>query len=327
MSLIKTACSKAPHATRQALRLTISPVWNRDEGRLRAPLRALLPLVVTFVGFGVIQTVVRPRLDGRLLVFLAESSGLFAVLLAAIFGSARLLDRRPVAEYGFSFDRGWARSFAVGGVIATAANAGTFLVAVGAGLANVSGFFEGSGPLPFVAAMAVTLFFVAVAATWEEFVFRGAMLKNLAEGVDGYLPRWTAVVVAVLLSTVVFAFLHSGKVDNFAVGYSYYAVAGLVLAITYVLSGDLALPVGFHVFYNYTMAAVFGLGVSQQGPEVVALEFAGSGFWIGEEGIARMVFAVVGGLLLVAYIRYREGELSIDERVTRWTPRTKRSDK
>jgi len=326
MSLTETAYEKVPQAMKRALHLTASPVWNHDEKRLRAPLRALLPLVVTFAALGAIQAFVRPRFDQQLFVFFVESASLFVVLLMAILGSAKLLDRRPVDEYGFSFDRGWARSFAVGGVIATVANAGTFLVAVGTGWATVSGFLEGSGPLPFMLAMAAAFFFTAVAAAWEEFVFRATMLKNLAEGSNGYLPGWIAVVVAVLLSTAVFAFLHSGKVDDFAIGYSYYAVAGLVLAVAYVLSGDLALPIGFHVFYNYTMAAFFGLGVSQTGPELVALEFAGSNFWIGEEGVIRIVFAIVGGVLLVAYIQYRDGELRIDERVTRWTPRWRRKE-
>jgi hypothetical protein len=35
---------------------------------------------------------------------------------------------------------------------------------------------------------------------------------------------------------------------------------------------------------------------------------------------ARLLFAVVGGALLVTYVRWRDGCLRIDERVTRWTP-------
>ncbi len=70
------------------------------------------------------------------------------------------------------------------------------------------------------------------------------MLKNLAEGADGPVPRWAAVGVAVLASSLVFAFLHGGKVDHPS-QYGYYLLAGLVLSGAYVLTGDLALPIAF----------------------------------------------------------------------------------
>ena len=143
------------------------------------------------------------------------------------------------------------------------------------------------------------------------------MLKNLAEGADRYVPQWGAVGVAVLLSTAVFAFLHSGKISD-PTGYGYYAVAGIVLGGVYVFSGNLALPIGFHVFYNFTMSAVFGLGVSQRTPELLALSVVGPAFWIGEEGLARAVFAVIGGVVLLAYIRWQNGDLHVDDRVTEW---------
>jgi len=122
----------------------------------------------------------------------------------------------------------------------------------------------------------------------------------------------------------VFAFLHSGKLTHPSQAV-YYLVAGLVLGTVYVLSGELALPIGFHVFYNFTMATVFGLGVSQDSPAVILLNTTGPAFWIGEEGLARMVFAIVGGGLMIGYIYWRDGELGFDDRITQWTPRTSQS--
>jgi membrane protease YdiL (CAAX protease family) len=158
---------------------------------------------------------------------------------------------------------------------------------------------------------------IGVAAVWEEFIFRGTMLKNLAEGADGYVPQWAAVGLAVVLSTAVFAFMHGGKIDHYSL-YSYYAVAGLVLATPYVLTGSLGLSMGFHVFYNFTMSVVFGLGVSLKTPELVALEITGPDVWVGEEGLLNIIFAVVGGVLLLAYIHRRDG-LSVSHRVTEFS--------
>ena len=305
---------------RDGWRLLSWPVWNREDRRLRAPIRAVFPLIATFFAFFPIQKAVRGQFDGKTVVGSMESAGLLAVLLGAVVISARVLDRRPVREYGFAFDRDWLRSFAVGGAIATVANAGTLLVALAAGWVSVTGFIGGSGPVPFLPALLVVFIYIAVAASWEEFIMRGGMLKNLAEGADGYLPRWAAVGLAVLGSSAVFAFLHSGKITHPSQA-GYYLIAGLVLGGIYVFSGDLALPIGFHVFYNFTMGSVFGLGVSQDSPEVVMLDVVGPAFWIGEEGMARVVFAVVGGMLLFAYVRWRDGGLRLSDQITQWTPR------
>ena len=295
------------------------PVWNDRQRRLRAPLRALLPTVVTFVAFAVVQTAVRARFDHPIREPL-EAAGFAVVLVAAVLGSARLLDRRPVSEFGLAFDRSWWHSFAAGALIATAINAGALLVSLWAGWARLVGVTRGAGELPFALAMVVVFGYVAVAATWEEFVMRGVLLKNLAEGADGFLPRWAAVGLAVLCSTLVFAVLHGGKVSH-ASQYGYYLLAGLVLAGAYVLTGELALSIGFHVFYNVTMSAVFGLGHSQQTPELLAVDIVGPALWVGEEGLVFVGFAALGGLALLGYVRWQRGRLALADSVTRWTPR------
>lgn len=309
-------------AVRNVLRQTWQwltwPVWNRKHRRFRAPLRASLPLVATFLALAIVQAAVGARFDHPIRE-LVELLGFMGVLVVSVVASARLIDRRPITEYGLSADRQWWRSFTIGGVIATAVNAGTFIVALGVGWATVVGITETPGVVPFLPAMIVTFAYIAVAAAWEEFVLRGTMLKNIAEGAEGYVPRWVAIALAVLLSSVVFAFLHSGKVVHLS-QYSYYLVAGLVLGGAYVLTGDLSLSIGFHVFYNFTMSAVFGLGVSQQTPELLVLDVVGPSRWIGEEGLVHVAFAVIGGVLLLAYVYRRDGHLRLDERITRWTP-------
>jgi len=295
------------------------PVWNHDDRRLRAPLRALLPLVLTFLALAVIQTVIRARFEHPIRELL-EFVGLTLVLAAAILVATRLIDRRPALDYGLSLDRDWWTAVAVGSVAGVAVNAGVLVVSLYAGWVSVTGFAETPGVLPFVPAVVVTFAYIAVAAVWEEFVFRGTMLKNLAEGSVGYMGRKPAVLLAVLLSTLVFTALHGGKVTH-ASQYGYYVIAGLVLGGAYALTGDLALPIGFHVFYNFSQG-LLGLGVSQTTPELVVLNLVGPDKWIGEEGLIHVIFALLGGLVLLAYIRWRDGQLQINERVAQWSGRT-----
>jgi membrane protease YdiL (CAAX protease family) len=295
------------------------PVWNHDDRRLRAPIRALLPLVLTFLALAVIQTVVRGRFEHPVRELL-ELSGLIVVLAVGVLVATKLLDRRPVVDYGLSLDREWWNAVVVGGVTGLAVNAGALVVSLLAGWVSVTGFAEAPGVLPFVPAVIVTFAYIAVAAIWEEFIFRATMLKNLAEGGAGYVGRKPAALLAVLLSTLVFATLHGGKVTHVS-QYGYYVIAGLVLGSVYALTGNLALPIGFHVFYNFSQG-LLGLGVSQVTPELVVLELVGPDKWVGEEGLVHVVFALLGGLLLLAYIRWRDGQLQIDDRVTQWNPTT-----
>jgi hypothetical protein len=295
------------------------PVWNHDDRRLRAPIRALLPLVLTFLALAIIQTAIRARFEHPIRE-LIELSGLIVVLAGGILVATKLLDRRPVVDYGLSFDRDWWKAVAVGSVTGLAVNAGALVVSLQAGWVSVTGFAEAPGVLPFVPAVIVTFAYIAVAAIWEEFIFRATMLKNLAEGGAGYVGRKPAVLLAVLLSTLVFATLHGGKVTHVS-QYGYYVIAGLVLGSVYVLTGDLALPIGFHVFYNFSQG-LFGLGVSQVTPELIVLDFVDPDKWVGEEGLIHVIFALLGGLLLLAYIRWRDGQLQINEHVTQWNPIT-----
>lgn len=294
------------------------PVWNHDTRRFRAPLRAVAPLVGTFSAIAIVQSAVRARFNHPIREPL-EMIGLAVVLVGGVLGSSRLIDRRPVAEYGLSFDRQWWRSFAVGALVATGVNAGAVAVVLGAGWATVAGVAQTPGEVPFLPAMAVVFGYIGVAATWEEFIFRGTLLKNVAEGTAGYVQERLAIASALALNCVVFALLHGGKVTHLS-QYGYYLLAGLVLGGVYVLTGELALSMGFHLFYNYTQSAVFGLGVSQQTPELLVLNLVGPTWWIGEEGLIHVLAAAVGGLSLLTYVYYRDGELQIHERMTRCEP-------
>ena len=313
MSFRSTVVRVLSTALPETIRRLRWPIWNTEHRRPRAPFRALLPTVLSFLLLAVLQTAIRARFDHPVREVL-ELTGIAVTLVGAVLLSARLIDRRPVSEFGLSLDREWWRSFAVGGLVATAVNGGALAVALWADWAAFVGVTRGSGDLPFLPAMGVVFGYVAFAAAWEEFVLRAAMVKNLAEGADGIVPRWAGVGLAVALSTLAFAFLHGGKVAHPG-QYGYYLIAGLVLSGAYVLTGELALGVGFHVFYNFTQSAVFGLGHSQRTPELLAVDVVGPSRWVGEEGLVFVGSAVLGGLLLGADIDRRDGGLELDSRV------------
>ncbi|MFD1600318.1 CPBP family intramembrane glutamic endopeptidase [Halobellus rarus] len=275
--------------------------------------------MLTFLVLAILQTEIRARFDHPIRELL-ELTGIAVILLGAVLLSARVIDRRPVSGFGLSLDREWWHSVAVGGLVATVINAGALVVSLGTGWATFGGVMQGSGDLPFLPALGVVFAYIAFAATWEEFIIRGAMLTNLAEGATGFVPRWMAIGLAVTVSTLVFAFLHGAKVTHLS-QYGYYLIAGLILSGVYVLTGELALSIGFHVFYNFTQSAIFGLGHSQQTPELLAVDIVGPSRWVGEEGLVFVGFALLGGLLLLAYVRWRDGPLELSDRITTYNSR------
>ncbi|OLZ39325.1 hypothetical protein A6E15_18205 [Natrinema saccharevitans] len=307
----------APTGLRQAWQYVTWPVWNHDHHRLRAPFRAIIPVIATFLALAIVQSVVRSQFEHPVRES-AEMIGIAGVLIGAVLVSSRLIDRRPATEYGLSFNRQWLQMFAVGGLAATLINAGAVAVGLGAGWVTVAGIVQTPGVISFLPAMVVVFGYIMVAGLWEEFIFRGVLLKNIAEGVNGYVRNEIAIGIALAINCIVFAFLHGGKVTHLS-HYGYYLLAGLVLGGVYVLTGELALSMGFHIFYNYTQSAVFGLGVSQQTPELLVLNLVGPTQYIGEEGLVHVGATAVGGLLLLGYVYWMDGELRIHDCLTRWT--------
>lgn len=133
--------------------------------------------------------------------------------------------------------------------------------------------FVGAPPWTFVA-LAVT------SGVGEEIVMRGVLLRLL-------MRLWGAV-PALLISSLVFGFLHMGNPDSSLWSSTAISIeAGLVLGGAYLLTGRLWVPIGLHAGWNFTQGYVFGADVS--GVEVNEVLFdtapmAGTIEWISGGG-------------------------------------------
>jgi uncharacterized protein len=87
----------------------------------------------------------------------------------------------------------------------------------------------------------------------EEITYRGYMLQNLAEGLSlKRIGPQLATLIAVLISSVVFGLGHVENAGATSLNtINTMLIAALVLAGGYVLTGQLALPIGFHVAWNF----------------------------------------------------------------------------
>jgi membrane protease YdiL (CAAX protease family) len=298
-------------------------------GEPRRP-RALWRLIVQFVLWQIFAGVIA----GILVVFWRSAGGggvglslagyvaNLPAVLASVWLAGRLLDRRPFRDFGFRLSRRWFYDLFFGLALGAGLMSGVFAVEDALGWVKVTGTLE---PLqagrPFAAALlpALALFFCV--GIYEETFSRGYQLRNLAEGLNFSFsgPR-RAVVAAWAISSAFFGFLHLFNPNATAVSTANVALAGLMLGTGYVLTGELAIPIGLHITWNIFEGNVYGFpvsGTSPVGAVFVASRETGPDLWTGgafgpEGGLLVTGAALTGIALTAGWVRLsRRGRIGI----------------
>jgi membrane protease YdiL (CAAX protease family) len=336
----------------RALWMLLGVFWNREERRFRALFRLVLA-VVTFgvlsvaIGLGFQVLAIRSLVVGALTPAVPELSisavlRVVSLLLTAVGAvlvvwlAGRFLDRRPFAAFGFRFDRGWWLDLGFGLALGAGLMAAVFLVELAAGWVTVA---EVLGPAALsrtgiaVELLAALALFVAV-GIYEELLFRGYLLTNAAEGSVGVPlvgPR-AAIAVATLLTAGLFGAVHANNPNATLVSTANITFAGVFLAAGYLLTAELAIPIGLHITWNLFQGAVFGFPVSGTtiGASVVRVEQSGPAIVTGgpfgpEAGLVGLGAMVLGICLTIAWVRVRYDSVglatALAEPTLRWRER------
>jgi membrane protease YdiL (CAAX protease family) len=179
------------------------------------------------------------------LTFLADlifRSGLLAAALIAGYLCVRIFEGLPWRSLGLTLHRGWLRDLVVGSAVGFAALVvAVAIAAVGGGLGfSVNNLHMASVGRSMLAS--ATLLFVAALA--EEAMFRGYPLQTLA--------RARLVVLGVLLTSLPFGLVHLSN-PNVVPGVTFAntALAGVWLAVAYLRTRSLWLPLGVHWSWNW----------------------------------------------------------------------------
>jgi uncharacterized protein len=314
------------------LRPVATLLWNPTERRVRAAWRVIVPLVLVLAGVVAADLVLLQLqpVGHSAGSYLMRGAARVAVVLGVVVVTVRLLDRRRLGDYGLRGGHGWWADLLVGAVIGLAMFAASTAAAVAAGWIEVQAVLSPAASgrlwLPLVAA----LFNLAGVSLWEELLFRGVMIKNGTEGLSGRWPVAGAVTVATTISTVVFAVIHVPQHLGAGMPMGSLAVMwvslGTMLALGYVLTGSLALPLGLHLTINLALQHVFALGGEFQAdaPTILQLEVVGPDRLAGIGGWLQFAAVVGGAVALLAWIRWRRGGLRIDPSFARGQPVTVR---
>jgi membrane protease YdiL (CAAX protease family) len=305
--------------------------WNGQERRLRSGWRIL----AQFILFILVQIVlgVVGHILGR-----GPGTRLFVVVLYPLLGIgliwlvARFVDRRKVADYGFRFNRGWWPGFNFGVVLGAVLMTGIFLTERLAGWISARLPTAEEGGLHLAGSVALSLVFYLTVALMEEFTSRGYQLRNLSEGLVGRrVGARTAIVGAFVMTSALFGLLHALNRGATVLSTTNIILAGALLALPYVLTGELGASIGLHLSWNFFQGAVYGFPVSGTAPSasLVKIEQGGPELWTGgtfgpEAGLLAIVATIGGGILTLAWVKSHNHRLALDVQIAQYEPREAR---
>ncbi len=188
-----------------------------------------------------------------------------------------------------------------------------FLVELSLGWLTITDTFATRGiDYPFsIAILGPLILFLAV-GYYEELFSRGYQLTNMAEGLRFLkLGDRGAVVIATIISSAIFGILHAGNPNSTLISTINISFAGIFLGLGYILTKNIAIPIGLHVTWNFFQGNVFGFPVSgtNAGPTFIAIEQGGPALWTGgafgpEAGLMGIIAMLTGSFLIWLYVHF-----------------------
>jgi uncharacterized protein len=179
-----------------------------------------------------------------------------AILISATvvaWGCGALLEELPFRALGCSPHRGWLRNLGIGSAFGAAT---LFLAALLATTTRGIHFsFDPAGVGPISQTLAVSTLLFVFAAAAEEMLFRGYPLQTFTRANLAWL--------GVLLTSVPFAAVHLNN-PHAVPGFTFVntALAGVWLAVAYLRTRSLWLPLALHWSWNWAQSSLLGLPVS-----------------------------------------------------------------
>lgn len=303
--------------------------WNDAQNRLRLLWRivgvtffAMLGILLLSLGIAINSLISGSVPDPFSAEGMLISSFISLVVVAiATVLAARFLDKRPFADYGFHLNRAWWLDLGfglfLGGLLMTA----IFLVELAAGWVTITDTFVVShAGWPFAFDLLFPLITFICVGVYEELVSRGYLLQNLAEGLNlkavGAIP---ALLIAWFISSALFGIGHIVNPNTSIISSINLILAGIFLGLAYVLTGELAIPIGLHTTWNFFQGNVYGFpvsGIDVAMASFLEIEQAGPELWTGgafgpEAGLVGVVAILTGCALIVAWVRLRSGAISL----------------
>ncbi len=298
----------------------IDTIFLSEDSRIRAGWRLLMQLVFSVL-FYIPLHLVASQLGGQNLQIVA---GGLAITLA-VWVAGRILDKRPMRDFGLRVDAQWWRDCLAGFLMATLVMTLIVLFQWAVGWIEFTGFgWNRAAQRSFVVSLSGYVITMAVVGFYEELWSRGYQLRNLTEGFYTGSNKNVAGLIAIGISSLLFGILHIGNPNITLLGILVIFLAGVMLALPYVVTGQLGYSVGLHFAWNAIQGAFYGLPVSgiRFRHSLLQFEAVGPELWTGGRfGPEGGLLGVIGVLLLIAMsiviLRLRNYQLTISDELVR----------
>ena len=285
-------------------RIFISPDEHRMRAGWRISFQTLLWQLLTtivFLGFVLLgQEILYNR-------FLLNKSISLISVIVSIYLARKYLDHRSFVSLGLRINTRALWDILSGITIAGAMMLLIFFIEWTAGWLQFEGFAwqRDYSNSVLVDTLEMLLLFCIVAFD-EELLSRGYHLQNLEDG--------TNLLWGMILSSVLFAFMHSYNPNYSIAAWVGLFSAGMFLGLAYVLTRQLWLPIGLHIGWNFFEGTIFGFRVSGlesfriieqnvQGPPIIT-----GGAFGPEAGLILIPALGLGTLLIYLYSRSRRSK-------------------
>jgi membrane protease YdiL (CAAX protease family) len=248
----------------------------------------------------------------------------------SIWIAARLLDRRPFTDFGFHFSPSWWRQFLFGLLLGAGLMTAIFIAELLLGWITITDTFYVVEPnSSFALAYLLPIIVFLCVGFYEELWSRGYQLTNVAEGFN-FRPigHRLATLIALVLTSAVFGFLHASNPNATFISSFNIAVAGIFLGLGFVLTGELAIPIGLHMTWNFFQGNVFGFPVSGTatiGATIFRVEQGGADLLTGgafgpEAGAIGLVAIGIGCVLTWLFVGWEKGSAAIEPSIAAYRP-------
>jgi hypothetical protein len=335
--------------------MTMNPFYNHAQHRLRAFWRLLIQAVLFLLGILILGFAIGLASVGVLLAtgqITADVTGepaAFSSVIAQIYGlpliglltalvtllamwltcwlAARFLDRRRFKDFGFHFNVTWWRDLGFGLVLGALLMVLIFVVEWAVGWVTITGTLQSQDPnVPFGVGIVEGLIVFVCVGIYEELFSRGYQLRNLAEGLNfDSVGSRGALSLGYLFSSSAFGLLHLGNPSSSPISTFNLSLAGLFLGLGFVLTGELAIPIGLHITWNFFQGRVFGFPVSglTSSLSFVAIQQGGPTLWTGgafgpEAGLLGLLAMLLGSALIVGWVRRTRGQVVWQTRLAQY---------
>lgn len=253
-----------------------NPFYNLDEQRLRALFRILL-----FIFLFSIAVSIPFLIPFEPIQFIGQSVlalGLFYVMF-------RFVDQRAWRNSGLIITSTWIKECLMGIVIAGSVMGLIFLTLWQTDGLEITGYgWDRNGQTFWM--IPLLYFFIRMASVgfYEEVMARGYLIPNITEGFTfGNITPQKATIIAVVISSSIFGILHASNPNASVTAIINIIFAGVMLAVPFIITGRLALPIGLHFSWNFFQGGIFGFRVSgmEFRHSIIQIQQGGPDWWTG----------------------------------------------